>query len=120
MGVQAWPLATVTAWSSLHSGELYALAFCWREIPFVLYGDLRLLCRLCPIFDEYITHCIANPFDYYSTPYPFRTMRSRSFSVVSLFATLAAAQNAFIRAPPPQTTLSPGQSFTVEVDRPVG
>ena len=118
MGVEAWPLATVTAWSSSHSGELYALAFRWREIQFVLHGDLRFLRRLCPIFDEYITHCIVHAFDYHSTPYPFRTMRS--FPVISIFATLAAAQNAFIRAPPPQTTLSPAQSFTVQVDRPVG
>ncbi|KAI0695760.1 hypothetical protein C8T65DRAFT_833018 [Cerioporus squamosus] len=42
----------------------------------------------------------------------------KSLFVVALLATLAATQNAVIRAPPPQTTLSPGQSFIVEVDRP--
>ncbi|RDX50202.1 hypothetical protein OH76DRAFT_1349136 [Lentinus brumalis] len=42
----------------------------------------------------------------------------KSFAVVALLATLVAAQNAVIHAPPPQTTFSRGQSFTVEVDRP--
>lgn len=39
--------------------------------------------------------------------------------VLALLATLAAAQNAVIRAPPAQSTFHPGQSFVVEVDRPV-
>ncbi|TBU61821.1 hypothetical protein BD310DRAFT_992063 [Dichomitus squalens] len=36
----------------------------------------------------------------------------------SLLFTLAAAQNAFINAPPPQSTFAPGDSFIVDVDRP--
>ncbi|RPD62839.1 hypothetical protein L227DRAFT_573357 [Lentinus tigrinus ALCF2SS1-6] len=42
----------------------------------------------------------------------------KALSIVALLSSLAAAQNVVIHAPPPHTTLSPGQSFTVEVDRP--
>ena len=44
---------------------------------------------------------------------------TKSPIVLALLATVAAAQNAVIGAPPAQSTFSPGQSFTVEVERPV-
>lgn len=46
----------------------------------------------------------------------------KSFSLLALVASaasLVAAQNAVIAQPPPGTHLSPGESFVVEVDRPV-
>ncbi|KAI0820445.1 hypothetical protein BC628DRAFT_1330267 [Trametes gibbosa] len=38
--------------------------------------------------------------------------------VLSTLASLAAAQMAVIRAPPARSTFSPGEQFTVDVDRP--
>ncbi|KAI0647684.1 hypothetical protein C8Q79DRAFT_1008099 [Trametes meyenii] len=40
------------------------------------------------------------------------------FILLSVFASLAAAQMAVILSPPPQSTLSPGDQFVVDVDRP--
>ena len=43
----------------------------------------------------------------------------KSIFVAALFAAAAAAQGVVISSPAPNATLSPGQQFTVEVDRPV-
>ena len=47
----------------------------------------------------------------------------KAFSIVTFVvasaASLVAAQNAVIGAPAPGTELSPGQSFVVQVNRPV-
>ena len=36
-----------------------------------------------------------------------------------LLSALSTAQNVFIYAPPPHSTFAPGESFVVDVDRPV-
>ncbi|KAL7278339.1 hypothetical protein ACG7TL_008315 [Trametes sanguinea] len=41
------------------------------------------------------------------------------FSVLSILASLAAAQKAVILAPEPMSVLAPGDDFVVDVDRPV-
>ncbi|KAI0771119.1 hypothetical protein BD413DRAFT_476072 [Trametes elegans] len=44
-------------------------------------------------------------------------MKILSVLAAFTYASLAAAQNVAIKAPAPQTTLSPGQDFVVEIDK---